>query len=73
MQGCDLYHYLLTIKGFCCERGWNWEDLDTGQIMQGREWVKYWEQYGDPCTDLDENWGEVTSAVWGVVSDISWG
>jgi hypothetical protein len=72
MQGCDLYHYLLTAKGYCCERGWNWEDLDTQQIMQGREWVKYWEQYGDPCTD--SNVPVITNCwLWGAATPFNWG
>lgn len=50
MQGCALYNYLNTLKGFCCERGWNWEDLATSQIMTGRQWLIYWEEYGTPCS-----------------------
>ena len=49
MDGCDLYNYLMTSKGYCCEKGWLWEDLDTQMTMTGRDWLAYWALNGSPC------------------------
>ena len=49
LTDCELYEYLLTAKGYCCEKGWRWEDLDTEEIKTGREWLKYWQLNGSPC------------------------
>lgn len=52
MDGCALYEYLLTNKGYCCEKGWLWEDIDTQMTMTGRDWVVYWAENGSPCTPV---------------------
>ncbi len=35
---CELYEYLLTAKGFCCERGWRWKNDTTNVVKLGRKW-----------------------------------
>lgn len=72
LSDCALYEYLLTAKGFCCEKGWQWEDLDTLEIKTGRQWLKYWEENGAPegceCTAP-----EFTSPIVITPGDPCWG
>lgn len=47
---CELYEYLNTNKGFCCEKGWKWENDVTGAVKTGREWKKYWQTNPPDCS-----------------------
>lgn len=47
---CELYEYLNTNKGFCCEKGWKWENDATGVVKTGREWKKYWQTSPPDCS-----------------------
>lgn len=47
---CELYEYLNTNKGFCCEKGWKWENDVTGVVKTGREWKKYWQTSPPDCS-----------------------
>lgn len=39
---CELYDYLNTAKGYCCEKGWIWRNDDTEVEHTGREWKAIW-------------------------------
>lgn len=66
MEGCALYEYLLTSKGFCCEKGWNWEDLDTQMTMTGRDWLAYWALNGSPCAECEAPINTVLPTISGL-------
>lgn len=39
---CELYEYLQTAKGYCCEKGWIWKNDTTDIEKTGRQWEKLW-------------------------------
>ncbi len=47
---CELYEYLQTAKGFCCERGWTWKNDTTNVEKTGRQWMKLWAVTPPSCS-----------------------
>jgi len=44
LEECAFYDYLKTAKGFCCEKGWSWENETTREVKTGREWLAYFNE-----------------------------
>jgi hypothetical protein len=44
LDECAFYEYLKTAKGFCCEKGWSWENETTEEVKTGREWLDYFNE-----------------------------
>lgn len=53
---CELYDYLNTAKGYCCEKGWIWRNDDNLEEKTGRQWKAYFEEieFGWQCVPLFE-------------------
>lgn len=45
LDECDFYEYLKTAKGFCCEKGWSWENETTSEVKTGRDWLAYFNEH----------------------------